>query len=50
MARKKKPAEEYVVIYTPYITRPNGKRDWASAHGKKAWQLRIPKSKLRKGR
>lgn len=49
MARKKTQVdvEEVVVIFTPYITR-NGKRDYASAHGKKAWRLEIPKSKYRK--
>lgn len=38
--------DEYIIIYTPYITR-GGKRIWASQYGLKAFRLVIPKSKYR---
>ena len=39
--------EEYIVIYTPYITR-NGARIWASQYGLKAFRLVIPRNKYRR--
>ena len=36
---------EYVLIYTPYITR-KGVRIWASQYGLKVFCLRIPREKL----
>lgn len=38
--------EEYIVIYTAYITQ-NGKRIWAWQHGLKAFRLEIPLSKYK---
>ena len=37
---------DYVLIYTPYITR-RGVRIWASQYGLKAFCLRIPREKYR---
>lgn len=37
---------EYVLIYTPYITR-KGVRIWASQYGLKVFCLRIPHEKYR---
>lgn len=39
-------ADDYVVIYTPYITR-KGVRVWAYQYGLKAFCLRIPREKYR---
>ena len=36
----------YIIIYTPYITR-NGVRIWASQYGLKAFRLKIPRDKYR---
>ena len=38
--------EEYIVVYTPYITR-DGKRIWASQYGLKVFRLEIPRDKYR---
>lgn len=38
--------KEYVIIYTPYITR-NGVRIWAHQYGLKAFCLKIPREKYR---
>lgn len=38
--------DDYVVIFTPYITR-KGVRVWASQYGLKAFCLRIPREKYR---
>lgn len=38
--------EEYIVIYTPYIT-IKGKRIYASRYGLKAFKLCIPKDRYR---
>jgi len=38
--------EEYIVIYTPYIT-VKGKRIYAASYGLKAFKLTIPASKYR---
>lgn len=38
--------KEYVLVYTPYITR-KGVRIWASQYGLKAFCLRIPREKYR---
>ena len=38
---------DYVLVYTPYITR-KGVRIWASQYGLKAFCLRIPRSKYRR--
>ncbi len=38
--------KDYVVIYTPYVTR-KGVRIWASQYGKKVFCLRIPREKYR---
>ena len=39
--------KEYVLIYTPYITR-KGVRIWASQYGLKAFCLKIPREKYRR--
>lgn len=36
--------EEYIIIYSPFIT-VKGKRIFASSYGLKAFRLRIPKSR-----
>lgn len=28
-------------IYRPWITRPDGTRDWAINHGRKAWKIPV---------
>lgn len=38
--------EEYVLIFTPYITR-KGVRIWARQYGLEAFCLKIPRSKYR---
>ena len=38
--------KEYVLVYTPYITR-KGVRIWASQYGLKVFCLRIPREKYR---
>ena len=38
--------EEYVIIYTPYIT-VKGRRIYASSYGLKVFKLAIPKDKYR---
>lgn len=38
--------EDYIVIYTPYVTK-NGKKIFASQYGLKAFRLEIPKEKYR---
>lgn len=38
--------EEYVIIYTPYIT-VKGQRIYARNYGLKAFRLRIPKCKYK---
>lgn len=37
--------KEYVLVYTPYITR-KGVRIWASQYGLKVFCLRIPRRKV----
>ena len=39
-------ARDYVLVFTPYITR-NGKRIWASQYGLKVFCLRIPREKYK---
>ena len=38
--------EEYIIIYTPYIT-IKGKRIYARSYGLKAFKLRIPKDRYK---
>ncbi|MGM9771023.1 MAG: hypothetical protein ACI3YU_00055 [Segatella copri] len=35
--------DEYEIIYVAYITRKNGRRDYARNHGLKAWRIRVRK-------
>jgi len=38
--------EEYIIIYTPYIT-VKGRRIYASSYGLKVFRLEIPRDKYR---
>ena len=35
--------DEYEFIFVPFVTRKNGRRDYARNHGLKAWRIRVRK-------
>ena len=42
-------SDDYVVIFRPYITKPCGKVIWAKWFGKKAFPIRVLRSKADEG-